>query len=180
MIKSLRAGLGAIIAIGFLAAAFATPAAAQPFVGQPFWVGDPSGTCSYPGRSGCPWVEAAEPAPIGATVEVAGSGVVSAATSTATVAKATAKTTYLSGFRITGGGATSASIITCTIVGLVGGTISFAVPVAAGVTAANPAITQEFAPPIPSSAVNTDVVVSCPTFGSGNTAASIIAWGYIR
>lgn len=181
MIKSLRGALVPFLALAVLAATFAAaPAAAQPFIGQPTWQADPTAVCTYVGRSGCPSVVADEPSPYGATVEIAGSGVVTAATATATVPKAALKTTYLSGLRITGGGATGASIITCTIVGLLGGTISIAVPIVAGATTGIAAIAQEFNPPIPSSAVNVDIVVSCPTFGVGNTAASIVAWGYIR
>lgn len=157
----------------------AAPASAQ-FAGQPGWISDPSGLCQYPGRAGCPWVEAQEPIPQGATAQTADSGVVTAATATATLTGAAAKFTYLSGFVITSGGATSASLVTCTITGAITGTLHFILPVVAGATLGNTPLKEDFTQPIQSSAVNTNIVVSCPTLGAGNNGASIVAWGYTR
>lgn len=157
----------------------AQPAAAQ-FVGQPTWLSDPSGVCSYPGRSGCGFVENPEPYPYGATAETSSSGDVAAATAAATIAKASAKTTYLSGLSVTGGGATGASIVQCTIVGVLGGTLTFNTAVVAGATLGNTPVRLDFNPPLPSSTTNTDIVVSCPTLGSGNAHAAVNAWGFIR
>lgn len=177
-IRRILAAAAAIVAVA-LALGAAVPASAQ-FYGQPGWISDPTNVCTYPGRAGCPFVDATEPLPIGATAITADSGVVTAATATATLTGVAAKTTYLQGFLITGGGATGASLVTCTITGLVTGTLHFIVPVVAGATLGVAPLGREFPQALPSSAVNTSIVVSCPTFGSGNNGASINAWGYTR
>jgi hypothetical protein len=169
------AAVSALVALALVPA----PAAAQ-FIGQPTWQSDPTGVCTYPGRSACPLVQAQEPVPYGATAETGASGDVAAATATATIAKAAAKTTYLTGLVVTGGGATGASVIVCTIVGPVTGTLTFDVPVPAGATLGITPVVINFPQAIPSSAVNTDIVVSCPTFGVGNLHAAVFATGYIR
>jgi len=116
----------------------------------------------------------------GVTAETAASGVVSAATATATLATGATVTTNITGFSITGGGATSGSLVTCTVAGVITGTLSYVIAVPTGATLGIPVLARTFNPPIPASAVNTAIVVSCPTFGSGNTAASINAEGFTR
>lgn len=116
--------------------------------------------------------------PTGSTPVSASSGNVAAGVATATLAGAAGKTTYISGFTITGGGATAASLITATVSNLIGGTGSYTVPVPAGATAGIQPLVVEFFPPIPASAVNTAIAVSAPSFGAGNTNATVNAWGY--
>lgn len=90
---------------------------------------------------------------------------------------ATSKTSYVSGFSITGGGATSASAITVT---LSDGTqtLNFMLEIPAGVgLQINPLIVN-FAAPLPATATNTAWTLTVPSFGSGNTAASANIWGY--
>lgn len=158
----------------------AQPAAAQ-YYGPGTYLTDPSGTCTYPGRTTCPFTTQTQlEVPYGATQEIGASGVVTAATAAATIPKAALKTTYLQGIFFTSGGATGASLVTCTITGLLGGTVSFIVPVVAGATLGNVPVNKEFKPPLPSSAANVDIVVSCPTLGAGNNGASMIAYGYIQ
>ena len=116
----------------------------------------------------------------GITAETAASGDVAAATATATLAAAATTTTYLTGFSVTGGGATSASVIACTVTGLITGTLTYDIAVPAGATLGIPVLARSFNPAIPASAVNTTIVVSCPTFGSGNAHASVNAEGFTR
>lgn len=118
--------------------------------------------------------------PAGATPITAASGVVTAATATATLTATSTTKAWITGFSITGGGATGASLITCTVTGLVTGTQSYVVGVVAGVTLANPKFERAFSVPVPASAVNTNIVVSCPTFGVGNNGASVNAEGYLK
>jgi hypothetical protein len=118
--------------------------------------------------------------PSGATQVTGSSGVVSAATAAAALPAVSAKTNYVSGISITGGGATSASLITCTLTGLVTGTQSYVFAVASGATAGSTALQRTFNPPVPASAVNTALTLSCPTFGSGNTAAATNIEGYVQ
>lgn len=117
-------------------------------------------------------------APSGSTAVAASSGNVAAATATATLAAAAGKTTYISGFELTGAGATAASVVVLTVTGALGGTLSFVVPVPAGVAAGVAPLVVEFNPPLPGSAVNTAIVVSVPSFGAGNTNAAVVAHGY--
>lgn len=176
-IKSILALAAASLAAFLMCA---QPAAAQ-FVGQPMWRSDPTGTCSYPGRLACPEIYQQQSAvPIGATQVTGASGVVSAATAAASLAAVAAKTNYLTGFSITGGGATSASLITCTLSGLITGSETYVFAVASGATAGSVALTRSFNHPIPASAVNTAITMSCPTFGSGNTAAAVNVEGYVQ
>lgn len=157
----------------------ALPAAAQ-FVGQPSYLSDPTGLCSYPGRTGCGLVENPEPLPVGATAVTAASGNVAAGTATATLPAVALKTNSITGFSITGGGATGASVISCTVVGLIGGTQTYTFAVPAGATLGATPFVRTYSWPVPASAVNTAIVVSCPTFGAGNTNASVNAEGFVR
>jgi hypothetical protein len=104
---------------------------------------------------------------------------VSAAAATATLASAAGRTAYLSGFSVSGLGATAAAMATITITGLLGGTINFAYPVPAGVGVAGPPMSVPFVPPMPASAVNTNIVITVASFGSGNTGAAVMAQGYL-
>ena len=46
-------------------------------------------------------------------------------------------TTYISGFEVTGGGATAAALVSVTVAGLIGGTATYTIGVVAGATAPN-------------------------------------------
>lgn len=115
------------------------------------------------------------------------SGNVAASSAVATLPKAAGFTTYITGFDISGSGATGASIIQVTVTGLPTaiGTLTFNVVIPAGATTAiggtgNPGyIPIRFPDPIPASAANTAIVVTAPSFGSGNTAACVTAYGVI-
>lgn len=109
---------------------------------------------------------------------VSSSGNVANAAAVATLAAAAGKTTYISGFEITGGGATAASLVTATVVGLLGGTASYTIGVVAGATAPNSPLVVEFNPPIPASAPNTAIVVTVPALGAGSTNSTVVAHGY--
>lgn len=109
----------------------------------------------------------------------ASSGKVAAATATASLPAAAGQLTYLTGFDVTGLGATAGSAVTMTVSGLAIGTISFLVAVPAGVLV--PLAMMTFRTPTGrpwAGAMDTAIVVSCPTFGSGNTAACVNAYGY--
>lgn len=113
-----------------------------------------------------------------ATPVAATSGVVSNTAAVATLAGAASVTTWLTGFEITAGGATAAGMVTVTAAGLLGGTLSWAFGVPAGVgDPARPLIVQLPAP-IPASAVNTAIVITCPALGAGNTHACATAHGF--
>lgn len=120
----------------------------------------------------------ASPTSAGATVVSSSSGNVAAAAATATLAAAVGKTTYIVGAIVTGSGATAGSVVNGTITGLLGGTMTFSVPVSTGVTAGNQPIYFDFYPALPASTTNTAIVVSVPSLGAGNTNSAVSAWGY--
>lgn len=129
--------------------------------------------------AGAAWVQVAGALqPSGATILSSSSGNVANATATATLAAAASQTTYISGLMISGAGATAAAVVTATVTGLVGGTMSITIPVPAGATVGIAPIYLDFNPPLPASAANTAIVLSLPAFGAGNTNASVSAWGY--
>lgn len=113
-----------------------------------------------------------------ATAVKASSGNVANASGVATLAAVAGKTTYISSFDVTGSGATAASVVSVTVAGLLGGTATYTVSVVAGVTAANNVLRIQFDPPLPASAVNTAIVVTCPALGAGNTNNAVNAYGY--
>jgi hypothetical protein len=116
--------------------------------------------------------------PTDATPVHASSGAVSATTATASIAAVSAKTNYVTGIEITGGGATGASVIVATLSGLLGGSHVFAIAVPAGVTLGITPLIVEFTTPIPASTTNTAITIQTPTFGAGNTHAVVNIHGY--
>lgn len=87
-------------------------------------------------------------------------------------------TTYITGFEITGDGATAGSIIAITVTGILGGTKTYYLTVPLGLTAAITPLLVEFVRPIPASGLNTAIVVNVPSFGAGNTNAAVTAHGF--
>lgn len=109
---------------------------------------------------------------------ISSSGNVAAASAVATLAASTEKTNFLSGFTVAGLGATAAACVLITVAGVVGGTQTFNFPVPAGATV--PAGPTQFNFPVPLAGVGpgTAIVVTVPTFGAGNTNASVTAYGF--
>lgn len=106
------------------------------------------------------------------------SGNVAAGTATATLPAVAGAMNWLFGFDVYGGGATAASVISCTVTGLAGGTATYSVAIPAGVTTGITPLNIRFPEPIPATAVNIAIVTSCPTFGAGNTNATVNAYGF--
>jgi hypothetical protein len=122
-----------------------------------------SGTASYPTAS----------VPV-----TSSSGNVAAATATATLPAVAAKTTYITGFEITAAGATAGAAVVATVTGTVSGTLSYVFTAPTGATVGAAPLTVEFSPALPSSAVNTAIVVTLPSLGAGNTNAAVVAHGF--
>lgn len=106
------------------------------------------------------------------------SGNVANASAVATLAAAAGKTTYLTSYTITGGGATAASIVNATIANVVGGTMTLNVIVPAGATLGITPLIVVFLEPVPATAVNTAIVLTLPALGAGNTNAAVTATGF--
>ena len=100
-----------------------------------------------------------------------------AAVVTATLPAAVGKTTWLSGFWVTGAGATAATTVQGSITGI-GTQMFFYVTVPAGVNSNVAELFVEFADPIPASGTNTAIVISVPSFGAGNTSSNVTAHGF--
>lgn len=124
------------------------------------------------------------PYPVGSTgkdaVPVqASSGNVAAGVATATLPAGGANVmTYLSGFEFTGAGATAGSIVALTVTGVIGGTMTYNIPVPTGATVSIPPLVVEFNPPLQASALNTAISVSVGSLGAGNTNSAVCAHGY--
>ncbi|HLY84818.1 MAG TPA: hypothetical protein VKQ71_17670 [Acidimicrobiales bacterium] len=116
---------------------------------------------------------------VAAAVDVANSATTGgAAPIAATLPGVAGKTTYLTGFEVTGSGATAASVQLVTVTGVVGGPLSYDLAIPAGIAVGITPLTVEFARPIPATAPNTAILVNVPGFGAGNTAAAVVAHGY--
>lgn len=118
------------------------------------------------------------PYPAGATPVSGASGNVAAAAATATLAAAAGKTTYITGFEVTGAGATAASVVLVTVTGTTGGTLTYVLAVPAGVAVGVTPLIVMFPSPIPASAANTAIAVNVPSLGAGNTNAAAVAHGF--
>ena len=116
--------------------------------------------------------------PPGSTPVRVGATAAAGATS-ATMPAVAGKTNYLTGFAVTGGGATAASIVTVTVTGLVGGTQTYKVAIPAGTTAGITPLIATFVPPLPASAANVAIAINLPSFGAGNTDAAVAAYGFV-
>lgn len=112
-------------------------------------------------------------------VELEVSATVAAAANNQTLAGAVGKRTYIGGFAITGGGATSAVIVDVTITGLTN-TLTYHVAVPVGAAVGITPLVVDFKRPIPASADNTAIVVNIPSFGTGNTKSAAMARGFQR
>jgi hypothetical protein len=101
-----------------------------------------------------------------------------AATNNVSLGAAVGQTTYVTGFQITGGGATGASNIAVTLANVVTGTNNYVIVVPAGATTSiNPLVVQ-FVPPLPANAQNQIITLNVPSFGVGNTNAAASIQGY--
>lgn len=112
------------------------------------------------------------------SVQLANSGNVANATAAATFSAVANLRWYVTGFRVDVTGATAASVVSATITGLAGGTMTFPVVFPLGATADGTRIGYTFPSPIPASAVNTAVSLSVPAGGTGNTNAAATLFGY--
>lgn len=116
--------------------------------------------------------------PATAVALTGGSGNVANAPAVGTLTPSATTTAYISGFEVTGSGATAALPVTVTVTGLLGGTRSYTYNFAAGALVGNLPLIVDFVPPLPASAINTPIVVTCPASGAGGTNNTVVAHGY--
>lgn len=118
------------------------------------------------------------PYPVGGAPLIADSGNKANASAAATLTPGATQTAYIAGFEITGSGATAGLPVTVTVAGLLGGTRSYTYSFAAGALVGNLPLVVDFMPPLPASAINTPIVVTCPASGAGGTNNTVVAHGY--
>jgi hypothetical protein len=118
--------------------------------------------------------------PQNSTPLIAGSGNVANASAAATLTGTATTTVYLAGFEITGSGATVGAPVTVTVAGLLGGTRSYTYTFVAGALAGNLPLIVDYLPPLPASAINTAIVVTCPASGAGGTNNTVVAHGFYQ
>jgi hypothetical protein len=118
------------------------------------------------------------PAPAVLT-DVSNSNVGAASAIAGTLPATPGRTNYLAGFEVTGSGATVGLVITVTVTGVVGGPLSYVLPVVAGALLGNGPLVITFPRPIPATGPNVAIAVSVPSFGLGNTNAAVTAHGYM-
>lgn len=108
------------------------------------------------------------------------SGNVANAPGVATIPGVAGQKAWITGFEITGAGATAGLPVTVTVTGLgvAGGTLSYTYSAAAGALVANQPLSIEFPEPLPASANNTSIVVTCPALGAGATNNTVVAHGF--
>jgi hypothetical protein len=116
--------------------------------------------------------------PAAAVPLIAGSGNKANASAAATLTPTALTTAFITGFEISGSGATAGLPVTVTVAGLLGGTQSYTYSFAVGVLVPNQPLVVQFAPALPASAVNTVIVVTCPASGAGGTNNTVVAHGY--
>lgn len=145
--------------------------------GTPMQAADPSGNAVFLAADAAGGLKSSA-LPAGATPLLAASGNVANASAVATFPQVAAVTNYVTGFTITGAGATGASNVIATLAGLLGGTASYIVTAPAGATVAIQRIEVTFPQPIPASAANIAIVLTLPALGAGNTHAAVVMHGF--
>jgi hypothetical protein len=109
--------------------------------------------------------------PIAATAQ--GGNTSNAATLTAVAGS----TTYLKRGLIIVGGATAGAAFVATLTGLIGGTLSFPVETPVGATAPIVVIPLDFGEGFEAATPASNIVLTLPALGAGNTTAGVFLWG---
>ncbi len=108
----------------------------------------------------------------------ASSGNVANGTASASLAASPSFINYITGFHITGAGATSGQPVQVTVTGVVGGTMTFVYAANTGPTANNNPLAIVFPDPVAATGANVAITVSCPALGAGNTNNAVVLYGF--
>jgi hypothetical protein len=115
--------------------------------------------------------------PRGATaLSASGSGANSIVT--ASLPTIAGKTTWLTGFVVTAGGATTASLVNVGVNGLGASALVFTFGTPAGNSNIATPLIITFPTPLPSATPTTQIFVQVPAIGAGNTSANVVAFGF--
>lgn len=107
------------------------------------------------------------------------SGVVAAATATATLPAVVGKTNYCTGIELDYQGATVATVVVGTLTGTIGGTRAYDIPVPAGAGIIIFPLIVQFDPPLQANSTNTAIIFTVPSLGAGNTSSQTSIDGYL-
>lgn len=116
--------------------------------------------------------------PDNATPVHVASGNVAAAQAQAVIPAVAGKQAFVTGFEITAGGATAASLVAATLAGIVGGTATYIYGAPAGAAVVALPLAVEFNPPIPAAGANQAITLTLPSLGAGNTNAAVALHGF--
>lgn len=115
---------------------------------------------------------------LGITKVAATSGNVANAAAAASIPAVAGRLNYITGFSVTSTGSTAAAAVVISVTGLTPSPMTFTYNTVAGATLGNPQFHYEFPQPMPASAVNTAIQVSCAALGAGNTNTVTNVFGY--
>jgi hypothetical protein len=85
---------------------------------------------------------------------------------------------YITGFSVSGAGATAGLPVAVTVSGLLGGSRIYTYGFALGALVGNQPLVVNFMPALPASAINTAISVTCPASGVGGTNNTVVAQGF--
>ncbi len=115
---------------------------------------------------------------MGKNLTTASSGNIANGTASASLAASPSFINYITGFHITGAGASAGAAVQVTVTGVIGGTMTFVYAANSGPTSGNSPLSIVFPEPIPATAANTAITVSCPALGAGNTNNAVVIYGF--
>lgn len=118
------------------------------------------------------------PVPAGNVQTGGSSGNIANAAASASIAATATRFSFIQGFDVSFGGATAGQCVTATLTGVIGGTRSYTVCSPTGATVQGVPLTKTFSPPLSSSAVNTQITLSVPALGAGNTNTTVNVDGF--
>lgn len=113
-------------------------------------------------------------------IKSASSGNVANASAVATLTGGAQQNTYITGFEVTAGGATAGACVNATVTGVLGGTMTYTFCAPTGAAVQAMPLVVEFNRPLGSAALNSNIVVTLPALGAGNTNAAVVAHGYVE
>lgn len=116
--------------------------------------------------------------PPAATIVTASSGNQSNANAVAALPAVAAVLNYVTGIIVTASGATAGADVSVTLVGVVGGTMTFTFTAPLGAAVGAYPLVIDFPNPIPATAVNTAITLTLPALGTGNTNAAVVITGF--
>lgn len=108
------------------------------------------------------------------------SGLVNNSSAVATLSGSASKTTYITGFECSAGGATAAAFVSVVVSGTISGSMTYRIAATNGSTfvPAPMPLVVEYPVPIPASATNTSIVVTMGATGAGGTNAVCNSHGF--